>query len=192
MWKNMWTVSNLLSFVRLLLAFPMAVLLLENNIWAAIMLGAIAVITDLLDGYLARKLNQISEFGKIIDPVADKVLVGTVAVCLVLTGVLPLWFVIAIVLRDILIVVGGIYAQGKVGKVIPSNYVGKVTVIIVTTVLTGAIARVPWFVDYGSFVALGALIISLAVYAIQMFKKIKDAEKGIKDDNSSIDENISA
>lgn len=190
MWKNAWTVSNLLSFVRLLLAFPMAVLLMDNNIWAAIMLGAIAVITDLLDGYLARKLNQISEVGKIIDPVADKVLVGTVAICLVLNGILPLWFVIAIVLRDVLIVVGGIYAQGKVGKVIPSNYVGKVTVIIVTTVLTGAIARVPWFTDYGSFVALGALIISLSVYAIQMFKKIKDAEKGIKDDNSSVDENI--
>ncbi len=192
MWKNTWTVSNLLSFVRLLLAFPMAVLLMENNTWAAIMLGAIAIITDLLDGYLARKLDQVSEIGKIIDPIADKVLVGTVAVCLVLNGILPLWFVIAIVLRDILIVVGGIYAQGKVGKVIPSNYVGKVTVIIVTTVLTGAIARVPWFIDYGSFVALGALIISLAVYAIQMFMKIRNAEKGIRDDNSSVDENISA
>ena len=192
MWTNFWTVSNLLSFIRLLLAFPMAVLLMNNNVTASIILGLVAIFTDLMDGYLARKLNQISEFGKIIDPLADKVMVGTIAICLVLNGQLPLWFVIAIVLRDILILVGGLYAQGKVGKIIPSNYVGKVTVIIVSAVLIGAILQVRWFIDYGSFVALGALIISLSVYAVQMFKKINDAKNGIGGGNSSIDENIKA
>lgn len=173
----MWTISNLISISRAVLAFPMAVLLMNGESLSALILGIIAVGTDLLDGYLARKLNQISEWGKIFDPLADKVFVGTVTVCLLITNKIPIWFVIAVVMRDVLILIGGIYAKDKVEMVIPSNYVGKTTVIILALVLGGVIMNIRWCTDYGLFVALGALIVSLSVYAKQMFDKIKEAEQ---------------
>jgi CDP-diacylglycerol--glycerol-3-phosphate 3-phosphatidyltransferase len=173
----MWTISNLLSFVRLLLAAPMAMLLMDSHYLSAILLGAVAVITDLLDGYLARKLNQISEFGKIIDPVADKFVMASVVIPLALNNIIPMWFLCAVVARDLIIMIGGLYAKGKIGLVIPSNYVGKTTVIILTLTLTGIILNVPGFATYGIFVALGALLFSLIVYGLQMFQKIKIAEQ---------------
>jgi cardiolipin synthase (CMP-forming) len=173
----MWTISNFISLSRMILAIPMAALLMSGQNISALILGLLACGTDMLDGYLARKLNQVSEYGKIIDPLADKVFIGTVAICMLLSGMVPLWFVIAIVLRDVLILMGGIYAKGKVELVIPSNYVGKITVIILALVMGGVLINIHWFADYGLFVALGALIVSLTVYSYQMFDKIKSAEK---------------
>ncbi len=172
----MWTISNFISLSRIVLAIPMAALLMSGQNISALILGLVAVGTDLLDGYLARKLNQVSEYGKIIDPLADKIFVGTVAICLLINGMIPLWFVIAVLLRDLLILIGGIYAKGKVEIVIPSNYVGKITVIILALVMGGVIINIRWCVDYGLYVALGALIVSLSVYSYQMYDKIKKAE----------------
>lgn len=175
MFKNMWTLSNLLSFIRLLLAIPMAGLILGEQYAAAVILGIIAIITDLMDGYLARKLNQVSEFGKIIDPVADKVLVGTIAVCLILIGRLPMWFVIAVLVRDVLILLGGIYASSKIKFVIPSNYAGKITVLLICLAMVLCGLNVEGS-ELTCFVALGAMLNSLVVYGTRMMKQIKTAE----------------
>ncbi len=172
----MWTASNLISIFRLVLAFPMAVLIINGHFISAIIIGILAVATDLMDGYLARKLNQITEMGKIVDPLADKVFVGTVAICLVIIGRMPLWFVIVVVLRDVLILAGGIYAKGKIDFVIPSNYVGKVTALILTAIMGGALLNISWFWEYGVYIGLGGLIISLSIYAKQMLDKLKETQ----------------
>lgn len=179
----MWTISNLLSFCRLLLAVPFGVLLVNNHIYSALIIAVVAIGTDLADGYLARKLNQISEVGKVIDPLADKVFVGTAVICLVVMGRLPLWFVIAVLLRDVLILSGGLYAQRKIGKVIPSNYVGKFTVLILSIVLVGVTLGLDIALNYGIYVALGAMILSLCVYGIQMMEKVKKSNL-LNNDNS--------
>ena len=81
--KEIFTVSNLLSFVRLLIALPLWFLLDEignsNASLTIIILAVVAIITDYLDGYFARRRNEITELGKIIDPIADKVVVAVVA-----------------------------------------------------------------------------------------------------------------
>ncbi len=150
---------------------------ISNNMnLAAFLMGALAVLTDLLDGYMARKLNQISEWGKVIDPVADKVFVGTTAVCLVLRGSVPLWFVLAVLARDGLILLGGLYASTKIKMVIPSNYVGKAAVLVITAVMAFAIFDVTNIVNILVYVATGALILSLAVYAKGMVDRLKKAK----------------
>lgn len=87
-----------------------------------------AVATDFLDGFLARKLHQVTDFGKIIDPVADKIGIGAYAIFLALTGDIPLWFIILVMLRDILIFLGGLYIHRIKGIVPQSNWPGKISV----------------------------------------------------------------
>src|SRR3990172_6221748 len=114
-------ISNSLSFLRLFLAIPVCWLLLhDNNVWFLI-LGILALLTDFLDGYIARKRDEITEFGKIIDPVADKVIIGAVAVIMLIKGLIPLWFLLAILSRDVLILIGGLYLSKKLGYIIYSD-----------------------------------------------------------------------
>jgi CDP-diacylglycerol--glycerol-3-phosphate 3-phosphatidyltransferase len=88
-------------------------------------------ITDLLDGYLARKLNQISELGKIIDPLADKIAVGAIAIMMFFSGLIPLWFILIVILRDLLILAFGLVLKRKKKIVLMSNYPGKIAVLTI-------------------------------------------------------------
>jgi len=88
-------------------------------------------LTDILDGYFARKRNEISELGKIIDPLADKISVITITFLLLLKGILPLWFFIVILSRDLIILLGGLYIKKKYEVILQSNWTGKLTVFII-------------------------------------------------------------
>jgi CDP-diacylglycerol--glycerol-3-phosphate 3-phosphatidyltransferase len=135
--RNLWTISNLLSISRIVLTVPIILLLFqEGNTarWMALFLIAIAMATDSLDGKLARMRNEVTEEGKFLDPLADKIAVGIIVVVLAFTGDLPWWFVGIILGRDLLIILAGIYIKTQYGVLFPSNYWGKwaVTVIAVT------------------------------------------------------------
>lgn len=97
--------------------------------------------TDLLDGYLARMLNQISELGKIIDPLADKIAVGVIAILMFINGLIPLWFIVVVLLRDLLILLFGLYLKGKKKIVLMSNYPGKIAVFTIGLALTISIFK---------------------------------------------------
>ncbi len=126
---RIWTISNGLSFLRMLLVIPIAVLLLqpEHRMLVAGLL-LFAALTDLLDGYLARIMNEVSEFGKIIDPLADKIAVGVVCLILMVQGKVPFWFFLVAIVRDVLIFLGGLYIRRKRGITLQSNMFGKWTV----------------------------------------------------------------
>jgi CDP-diacylglycerol--glycerol-3-phosphate 3-phosphatidyltransferase len=98
-------------------------------------------ISDLLDGYFARKRNEISDLGKIIDPLADKITVISVTLVLLVQGLIPVWFFIIIILRDILILIGGAYIKNKHKIVLPSNWAGKISVFIIGFTLFFAIIK---------------------------------------------------
>ena len=133
------TPSNLLSLIRLVMAVPLWYLFdylgdpgMRFIIFAVCI---IAAATDILDGYLARKYNQVTEFGKIIDPLADKVAVGAIIIKLFVIGEIPLYYFLMIILRDLLIFTGGIFVTRKLGRVLPSNVLGKVTVLNIGIVI---------------------------------------------------------
>lgn len=165
--------SNLLSVFRLLFTVPMAYFLVNDKVSWVITCFIIAYITDLLDGWLARKLNQITETGKIIDPIADKFFIGAAALILIINGTAPLWFGITVVARDLIILAGGLFAAKKLGYVIPSNYTGKVTVVIIAISFVGLFLKIDLINPYGLIIATLAIILSLIVYAVSMVKKLK-------------------
>lgn len=132
------TLSNLLSIVRIVLAVPFALVMLSGvpsaRLWGGIIMVA-AALTDRYDGILARKFGQTTEWGKILDPVADKIGVAVVAVVLLVLGNIPPWFVAVLLIRDVLIFSGGMYLRAKKGVVLQSNETGKWTVGIVALTL---------------------------------------------------------
>lgn len=159
-----WTISNMLSMARMVLVLPMAYVLWNGYTEWTLAVFALAIVTDLLDGYLARKLNQMSDWGKILDPVADKVFVATVAILLVLRGDIPTWFLAVILVRDALILAGGIYAQRKTGVVLPSNYVGKIAVVVICIAGTLGFLAMTDARNIAMIAAVGLMLASLAVY----------------------------
>ncbi len=132
--KGVLNLPNSLSFFRLLLSIPFYFSLIhlhENIIYRYTVFGLIllAFITDILDGYFARKFNIVTEFGKIIDPLADKVLVILIVVLLYALDEIPGIYFWIVVGRDVIIFLGGIFVSVKIGKVLSSNLIGKVTVL---------------------------------------------------------------
>jgi CDP-diacylglycerol--glycerol-3-phosphate 3-phosphatidyltransferase len=106
-------------------------------------------ISDLLDGYLARQRNEISELGKIIDPVADKTAIISISIVMILKGLIPVWFFIIVVLRDVLILSGGLYLKASKNIVLQSNWIGKVTVFMIGfTILIYLFSNINIFLSY--------------------------------------------
>ena len=101
---RVWTVPNALSFLRLL-GVPLFLWLVlgpEADGWALAVLAA-SGITDYLDGYLARRLDQTSQLGQVLDPVADRLYILAVVIGLALRDIVPWWFAIVLPLRDVLL-----------------------------------------------------------------------------------------
>lgn len=131
--NKIFTISNAISFLRLLLVIPLWFLLDHYESQAiryiTFVLCLFAAATDILDGYLARKFNQITELGKIIDPLADKAAMAVIVIKLFAIGEINTFYFLSIIIRDILIFLGGIYVSKKLGRVLPSNKLGKITVL---------------------------------------------------------------
>jgi cardiolipin synthase len=125
MWKQARNVPNTLSFLRLLMVPVFLWLILSHHGAWAILLLAISSLTDLLDGYIARRFNQITRLGQLLDPFADRLYIFTTLIGLVLTGVIPVWLAIVVIARDImLLVVYPMLATHGYGP-LPVHYLGK-------------------------------------------------------------------
>lgn len=125
---QIWRVSNLLSLSRALLSVPFVFVMFSecpSARWWGIGIVAAGILTDRYDGILARKLHQETELGKVLDPLADKIAMGVLAVVLVIKEIVPLWFLLLLITRDLLILVGGVILTARTGRILPSNRWGK-------------------------------------------------------------------
>lgn len=175
MQERIWTASNLLSVSRVLLVAPAVYFLMTDDphdrLWASAIL-AVVILTDFLDGYFARRLHQVTELGKIIDPLADKIAVAAVALTLLLTGDIPLWYLLAVVVRDGLIVVGGLMIRKKKHIVLQSNWPGKIAVSVIALYLWLSTLRLEFLEPFRSFTLWASvvmMVLSLAVYSRRLF-----------------------
>lgn len=184
--KEIFTISNALSFLRLLLVFPIWYSL--NNFHEdsfriiTFILCIIAAITDYLDGYIARKRNEITEIGKIIDPLADKILVAVLVIKLFLIGELSSYFLLIILLRDTIIFIGGILISLKLKKVLPSNLLGKITVTVIGFVFLMIIAGLNKqsiafvIVYYTSIFLVYSSLLGYIIRSLEFLRKNKNNE----------------
>lgn len=124
--ENIWNVPNVLTMLRLLLIPVYVALFYRGHMIAAMIVFVAASLTDLLDGYLARKYNQITAFGKLMDPFADKVMVITVMLTQVLKGRAP-WTALSVVaVKELIMVLGGWILVKYKDIVVYASPIGKV------------------------------------------------------------------
>jgi len=192
--KEINTVSNYLSLLRLLLAIPFWIMLdyFYSPFFRYILfsLTLFASLTDIMDGYLARKMNQVTEFGMIIDPLADKVCIGLIITKLYLIHEISAYYFYLIISRDIIIFVGGILLTRKLGKVLPSNMLGKITVLVIGIVIILILLKVNkgslyFNLIYGT--SLVMIIVSFAGYVLRSFEFLNAKNKFDNNESSEDD-----
>jgi cardiolipin synthase len=101
------TVPNLLSLARLLILPFVYVELASGRLARGLLVGMVFGATDWLDGYVARRYDQVTRLGQLLDPLSDRLFIMTIAVALVVSGLLPWWLVAAVVVRDVALLVAG-------------------------------------------------------------------------------------
>ena len=143
------TTASKITLARVaLIPVFMAVLLLGYN-WAALVIFAIASLTDFVDGYIARHYNQTSDFGKFLDPLADKLLVTAAMLIFVQWGRMPAWAVMIVLARE-LAVSGLRMVAATGGKVLAAGWSGKVktfsTMVGLCVMMAVSIGWIDWTV----------------------------------------------
>lgn len=131
-WKKQLTIPNGLSVVRLAMIPVMAVNIMhaDDKRLSGFVLFLLIWLTDALDGFIARRFNQVSELGKVLDPVVDKIFQITTGICLFLIGRLPLWVPGIVILKELLLVLGGALLFRKRDVVVGAQWFGKMTTVL--------------------------------------------------------------
>lgn len=196
-------VPNILTIIRFLLIPIIVVFAFEDNYIATIIVLTISGLTDVLDGYIARKYNFISNFGKLMDPLADKMtqvaLLGTLAI----QKIIPVWIIVVVVIKEFLMVSGASFLYGK-ELVVSSKWYGKLTTVlfyvaIVCSLFTQywngtlinnleySLPIIPEFHTYIYYLAVLTTIFSLVMY-IKAFYMQGYLKNTMKQESNEIDE----
>lgn len=126
-------VPNFLSLLRLAMVPVFAAVFFgpepDSRYWAA-GIYALAFVTDIADGYIARHFNQVTRLGRILDPMADKLMTFTVIICITAKGIIPVWVVVIFFLKEAAMGLGALSMLHKMDDVIPANWLGKVSTFV--------------------------------------------------------------
>ncbi|XP_018422031.1 PREDICTED: cardiolipin synthase (CMP-forming) [Nanorana parkeri] len=124
LYENPWTIPNLLSMTRIALSPVLGYLIIEQDFNIALGIFGLAGLTDMLDGYIARNwANQKSALGSALDPLADKILISVLYVCLTYANLIPVPLTVMIILRDIVLIAAVFYVRYK--TLPPPRTIGK-------------------------------------------------------------------
>jgi CDP-diacylglycerol--glycerol-3-phosphate 3-phosphatidyltransferase len=177
-------VPNLLTVIRILLVPVLVVALLEKtgggDLLAAIVF-AVASLTDAIDGYLARSRNWVTTFGKLMDPIADKLLIVAALIALVSLGRLEAWVAMVIISREFAVTVLRVAVGAGQGVVISASGLGKLkTAVQVAMVLTLiAVHGRPVLVSLLVYVTVAVTVLSGADYFFGVRRRLEERRHGI-------------
>lgn len=167
---------NILSFIRLLMV-PLFIWLFFSGLplWVAGVVFLVAGITDILDGHIARKYGYITKLGRVLDPLADKLMQVSAFVCLAIAGIIPVWVISILAAKELCMLLGGAGMLKKYRDVPPSNKLGKaasmlfyfITLAVIIFDMSGTLQVV---------LLGGALALSVLAMVIYYFQAKKYAE----------------
>ena len=175
--------NKITVFRILMIPFFVACMLIKEIPYHEIIAGVIfiiAALSDLVDGKIARRFNLVTNFGKFMDPLADKLLVQSALLCFVANGLLPAWIAIVIMSREFIISGFRLLAADK-GIVIAAGYLGKLKTVfqmVMSVMLIFHFSHPVWLVTEQIFI-WGSLILTI-VSLVDYFIKNKDVLKETK------------
>ena len=170
--KQILTIPNILSLIRLMLVPATMMLIFRAKMIAAFITFVFAELTDVIDGYIARRFCLISELGKWLDPMADKLMAVGVLLSFTIIKILPVWVVIVLAAKELLMLIGGLLMVKK-GFIAPSNVLGKACAFLMNiSIATGFF----YFIDswaniypYVIYVGLAFSVFAMVQYSIRNF-----------------------
>lgn len=166
-------VPNLLSLMRLGLVPVFAWVFFSPipnaRYWAA-GIYALAFLTDILDGYIARRFHMVTPLGRVLDPLADKLMTFTVILCICIAGIIPVWAVVIFFCKEMILGVGGLILFHNTRDVIPANWLGKASTGVFFLVL-GTLVLFPG-IPQSAAVALISAALALAVAALLRYAQL--------------------
>lgn len=147
--NRVFTLANAISFIRLLMVPAYLVLLLHGYDVLATALFAAAALTDFIDGQVARRTHTVSKLGQLLDPAVDRILMITGVLGVFLVGRIPLWIILVVLARDLLMLIGGGILLTKYKIRIPVIYPGKVATTLLFIGFAGLLLNWPMVAGLG-------------------------------------------
>ena len=175
--SKIFTLANVVSVVRLMAIPVFLVLVVQDRLITAFVLLVAAVLTDFVDGMIARSMNQITKLGQFLDPFADRLFIAATVIALAIQDVVPWWFVVAVMLRDALLGIGGLVMTRYGHGTLPVKWWGKVStfgmLFVLPLFLLGTV--VPTIGAVTNPIAWVLAIVSVSLYWIVGFSYLFDA-----------------
>ena len=179
-------IPNILSIIRLFMSFAFAAIFIwgyPDYVMLAAIIFILSGVTDVVDGILARKFGWVTNAGKILDPLADKLMQCTALLCLVFREIVPWWILILIVLKELLMGCGAIVLFKKSREIGVAKYFGKAYTVIFYAVIMLFLLFQDWLganmwatyalCIFTAVIAFGVLILYYISYLKNKMKKIK-------------------
>lgn len=169
-------IPNILTIFRFILIPFIVINLVYDSYIAAFIIFTISGLTDILDGFIARKYNFITNFGKLIDPLADKctqiITLGTLAI----KNIIPMWIIIIVILKEFIMVAGASFLYGK-ELVVSSRWYGKLATVLfyIAIVCSLFIKQFDFSFDFSIYIyylALISTIFSLIMYIKAFYMQV--------------------
>ena len=168
-------IPNILTIIRFFLIPFIVFFALQDNYIVAFIFLTISGFTDVADGFIARRFNLISDFGKLMDPLADKCTQLATLSVLTIQEIMPTWILFILVIKEFLLIIGASFLYGK-ELVVSSKWYGKVSTVILYVAIVCSMAinqfNLPYTFDkYLYYVAVAITIFSLVMYIKTFFLK---------------------
>lgn len=171
-------IPNLLTVFRIFLV-PVYLYIffsnIQNRIFISGLIFILAGITDLLDGYIARKYDLVTDLGALLDPAADKLMTFAVLISFTYAGLIPYWIIIALGVKEILLILGGgILYLFKGNQVLPSNKYGKLATVSFYAATLSVVFKLGEIATKGLFFITVVLNIMAFINYLSIYLKIRD------------------
>ena len=168
-------VPNILTLFRFILIPFIFISITNEQYLTAFIILTISGITDILDGFIARKFNFITNFGKLIDPLSDKATQICVLLALVLNNIVPLWILFIVFLKELIMIAGASFLYGK-ELVVSSKWYGKLSTVLFYIAIVSSLAIRYFnisiqFDTYIYYLALLMTLFSLVMYFNAFYKQ---------------------
>lgn len=161
-------IPNILTCLRILMVIAFIILFVHAKYLICLILYLAAFFTDILDGYLARRFNWVSDFGKLVDPFADKFMLISALICLCAVGAFPLYLLAILIVKEIVLITGGLVLLKKRKVAVYADYWGKVATGLFVASITLSLANLAFggIIPRPLLIALYILALSLSVFSL--------------------------
>ena len=191
-------IPNALTILRFILIPFIIFYIVKDKYIEAFIFLTISGLTDVLDGIIARKFNFITNFGKLIDPLADKTTQISILVALALKDIIPMWILVIVFIKEFVMVSGASFLYGK-ELVVSSKWYGKLSTVLFYLAIVASfairywneialtpgnsVATLPLFDIYIYYLALVATVFSLVMYYITFYRQGYLKKENLKIEN---------